>query len=139
MSAPKDYLFTETHEWVKVEEDNVVSVGITDYAQEKLGDIVSVELRRPGDEVEKGEAFGTVDSQKASEEVISPVSGVVLEVNELVDEDPSVINSAPYDEGWLIRIEVEDMSQLDDLLSAEEYEELVAELDEEEEEGEELD
>ncbi len=132
MSVPKDYRYTETHEWVRVEEDNVVAVGITDYAQEKLGDIVSVELPRVGDEVERGEAIGMIDSQKASSEVIAPVSGVVLEVNDLLNDDPSVINSDPYEEGWIARIEIEDMEQVDDLLGSDDYEELVGRLEEEE-------
>lgn len=134
MSVPKDYRYTETHEWVKIEEDNVVAVGITDYAQEKLGDIVNVELRRVGDEVERGEAIGTIDSQKVSSEVIAPVSGVIIEVNDLLNEDPGVINSDPYEEGWLVRIEIEDMDQLDDLLTSDDYEEHVGRLEEEEEE-----
>lgn len=133
MSVPKDYKYTETHEWVRVEEENVVTVGITDYAQEKLGEIVSVELPHVGDEVEKGEAIGMIDSQKASSEVMAPVSGVVLEVNDLLNDDPSVLNSDPYEEGWICRIEIEDMEQLDELLGPEEYEELIGSLEEEEE------
>ncbi|NOZ02022.1 MAG: glycine cleavage system protein GcvH [Deltaproteobacteria bacterium] len=132
MSVPKDYRYTETHEWAKFEEDNIVSVGITEYAQDKLGDIVSVDLPRSGDEVEKGEPIGMVDSQKASSEVIAPVSGVVMEVNELVDDDPAVINSDPYDEGWFIRIEIEGVEQMDDLLTAQDYEEMLGQMDEEE-------
>jgi glycine cleavage system H protein len=132
MSVPKDYRYTETHEWVRVEEDNVVTVGITDYAQEKLGDIVSVELPKIGDEVEAGETMGMIDSQKASSEVYAPVSGIVVEVNEILESDPGIINADPYEEGWLVRIEIEDIEQLDSLLTAEDYEEHVAKLAEEE-------
>jgi len=132
MAVPKYYRYTESHEWVKVEEDNLVTVGITDYAQEKLGDIVSVELPRVGDEVERGERIGMVDSQKASSEVFAPVSGVIAEVNDLLNDDPAVINSDPYEEGWFVRIEVEDTEQLDDLLTADDYEELITRLEEEE-------
>jgi len=135
MSAPKDYRYSESHEWVKVEEDNIVTSGITDYAQEKLGDIVSVELPRIGDEVEKGEPIGMIDSQKASTEVFAPVSGVIVEVNELLNDDPAVANSDPYEEGWMVRIEVEDMEQIDDLMSADDYEELIGRLDEDGSEG----
>lgn len=131
MSVPKDYRYTDTHEWAKFEEDHVVSVGLTEYAQDKLGDIVSVELPRMGDEVEKGEPVGMVDSQKASSEMIAPVSGVVMEVNELLDDDPAVINSDPYDEGWFIRIEIEEVEQMDELMSADDYEEMLGQLDEE--------
>jgi glycine cleavage system H protein len=132
MSVPKDYRYTETHEWVRVEEDNVVTVGITDYAQEKLGDIVSVELPKIGDEVEAGETMGMIDSQKASSEVYAPVSGIIVEVNEILESDPGIINADPYEEGWLVRIEIEDIEQLDSLLTAEDYEEHVAKLAEEE-------
>jgi glycine cleavage system H protein len=132
MSVPKDYRYTESHEWVRIEEDNVVTIGITDYAQEKLGDIVSIDLPRVGDEVERGEPIGMIDSQKASTEVFAPVSGVVLEVNELLNDDPAVINTDPYEEGWLVRIEVEDVEQIDELQSADDYEELLGKLDDEE-------
>jgi glycine cleavage system H protein len=132
MSVPKDYRYTESHEWVRIEEDNVITIGITDYAQEKLGDIVSIDLPRVGDEVERGEPVGMIDSQKASTEVFAPVSGVVLEVNELLNDDSAVINTDPYEECWLIRIEVEDLEQIDELLSADDYEELLGKLDDEE-------
>mgnify|MGYP000949805610 CR=1 FL=1 len=132
MSVPKDYRYTESHEWVRIEEDNVITIGITDYAQEKLGDIVSIDLPRVGDEVERGEPIGMIDSQKASSEVFAPISGVVLEINELLNDDPAVINTDPYEEGWLIRIEVEDLEQIDELLSADDYEELLGKLDDEE-------
>ena len=131
MSVPKDYRYTESHEWVRIEEDNVVTIGITDYAQEKLGDIVSVELPRVGDEVERGEPIGMIDSQKASSEIFAPVSGVIVEVNELLNDDPAVMNSDPYEEGWFARIEVEEIEQIDDLQSADDYEELLGRLDEE--------
>jgi glycine cleavage system H protein len=129
MSVPKDYRYTDSHEWVRIEDDNVVAMGITDYAQEKLGDIVSVELPRVGDEVEKGEPIGMIDSQKASSEVFAPVSGVVVEVNELLNDDPAVINSDPYEEGWIVRIEVEEIEQIDDMMSADDYEEHLGRLD----------
>lgn len=132
MAVPKDYRYTDSHEWVRIEEDNLVTVGITDYAQEKLGDIVSVELPRPGDEVERGERIGMIDSQKASSEVFAPVSGVIAEVNELLNDDPAVINSDPYEEGWIVRIEVEEIEQIDDLMSADDYEEQIGRLEEEE-------
>ncbi|MBM4396740.1 MAG: glycine cleavage system protein GcvH [Deltaproteobacteria bacterium] len=131
MAVPKDYRYTDSHEWVRIEEDNLVTVGITDYAQEKLGDIVSVELPRLGDEVERGERIGMIDSQKASSEVFAPVSGVIAEVNELLNDDPAVINSDPHEEGWIVRIEVEEIEQIDDLMSADDYEELIGRLDEE--------
>lgn len=131
MSIPKEYRFTDSHEWVKVEEDNIVSIGITDYAQDHLGDIVSVEAPRIGDEIEKGEPIGMIDSQKASSEVFAPISGVVVENNDLLEEDPSVMNTDPYEEGWLVRVEVGDMEQLDELMTAEDYEEYLGRLEDE--------
>lgn len=132
MSVPQDYRYTTTHEWVRIEEGDVATVGITDYAQEQMGEVVSVELPRVGDEIQKGEVLGMVDSQKASSEVIAPVSGVVMEVNTLPDEDPAVVNNDPYDEGWLVKIEMETIDELDDLMSAEEYDEYLSNLVEEE-------
>lgn len=131
MSIPKDYRFTDSHEWVKVEEDNIVSIGITDYAQDHLGEIVSVEAPRVGDEIEKGEPIGMIDSQKASSEFFAPISGVVVENNELIEDDPGVINTDPYEEGWLVRVEVGDMEQLDELMTAEDYEEYLGRLEDE--------
>lgn len=131
MSFPKDYRYTEDHEWAKVEEDNIVTVGITDYAQEKLGDIVSVDLPKEGDEVHKGEPFGMIDSQKASAELLAPVSGVIVEVNSILNDDPSIVNADPYEDGWIIRIEAESIDELDELMPAEEYEEFVGEQEEE--------
>ena len=132
MSVPQEFRYTETHEWVKIEEGNVVTVGITDYAQEQIGDVVSIELPAVGTEVQKGEDFCQIDSQKASEEVFAPVSGVITEVNELLDEDVQLINTDPYDEGWIAKIEMENPDELDELMTAEEYEEYLGTLEEEE-------
>lgn len=131
MSVPKDYKFSESHEWVREEGDNIVTIGITDYAQDKLGDIVAVELRRVGDEVERGESVGNIDSQKSSSEIMSPVAGVIIEINEDVEDDAGLVNSGPYEEGWLLRIEIEDASQLEDSMSAEDYEEYIGTLEDE--------
>jgi len=131
MSIPKEYRFTDSHEWVKVEEDNIVLIGITDYAQDHLGDIVSVEPPREGDEIEKGEPIGMIDSQKASTEVFAPISGRVLDVNDLLEDDPSIMNTDPYEEGWIVRVEVGDMGQLDELMTAEDYEEYLGGLEDE--------
>jgi glycine cleavage system H protein len=132
MSIRKDYKFTKEHEWAKLEEDNLVTVGITDFAQEKLGDIVSIELPKEGDEVHKDEAMGIIDSQKASAELYAPVGGIVVEINELLEDDPSLINSDPYEDGWMVRIEAEAADELDDLMSAVDYEEYLTELEESE-------
>ena len=132
MSVPQEFKYTETHEWVKVEEGNVVIVGITDYAQEQLGDVVSVELPSVDAEVQKGEEFCSIDSQKASEEVFAPVSGLVIEVNNLLEEDVQLLNTDPYDEGWIAKIEMENPDELEELMTAEEYEEYLGNLQEEE-------
>lgn len=117
---PEEYRYTKEHEWVKPE-DGQVRVGITDYAQEELGDIVYVELPAAGQEVNQGDSFITVESVKAVSDVYAPVSGRVLEVNRELEEKPELVNQSPHDRGWMARIEMADSKELDDLLSAEQY------------------
>jgi glycine cleavage system H protein len=126
MNIPSDLKYSKEHEWVRVE-DNLATVGITDYAQEELGDIVNVELPEEGDEIHKDEAFGAVESVKASSEIFSPLSGTIREVNEPLLDAPETINEDPYDEGWMVRVELSDPKELDDLLDASEYENYVRE------------
>ncbi|HHU31633.1 MAG: glycine cleavage system protein GcvH [Zhaonellaceae bacterium] len=113
--------YSKDHEWVLVD-GNKVKIGISDHAQEALGDVVFVELPEEGDEVTANESFGTVESVKAVSDVYSPVSGKVVEINEALLDSPELINSDPYGEGWMIVVELDDASQLDELMSAEEYE-----------------
>jgi glycine cleavage system H protein len=113
--------YSKDHEWVLVD-GNKVKIGISDHAQEALGDVVFVELPEEGDEVTANESFGTVESVKAVSDVYSPVSGKVVEINEALLDSPELINSDPYGEGWMIAVELDDASQLDELMSAEEYE-----------------
>ena len=127
MEFPDGLRYTKDHEWVRVEGDEVV-FGITDYAQDQLGDIVYVELPDEGAELAQGEAFGSVEAVKAVADMYSPVSGEVLGVNEAVNDDPAVINKSPYEEGWMVRAKLTDAGQVDDLLSAAEYAKLVDEL-----------
>lgn len=127
MEFPDGLRYTKEHEWVRVEGDEAV-FGVTDYAQDQLGDIVYVELPEVGAEITQGEAFGSVEAVKAVADMYSPVSGEVLAVNDSVNDDPAVINSAPYDEGWMVRARLSDPGQLDDLLSAADYAKLVEEL-----------
>jgi len=134
MGFPEDLRYTKEHEWARIEDDDTVRVGVTDYAQEKLGDIVFVEVPKEGDVVKKDEAFGVIESTKTASDLFSPASGSVLEVNEILLDAPEIINDDPYDEGWIIRIQVEDLSELDELMDNKEYEEYVNELEEEEEE-----
>ena len=129
MEFPDDLKYTREHEWLLME-GNVVTVGITDYAQEQLGDVVFVELPAVGDKVTKDEAMGVVESVKAVSDVYSPVSGIVLEINDDLRENTEMINGDPYGDGWMVKIEMPDPTDLDDLLSATEYEQYVAEQQE---------
>ena len=125
MELPDDLRYTKEHEWVLVE-DKVVTVGITDHAQEQLGDVVFVELPAVGDQVTKDEAMGVVESVKAVSDVYAPVSGKVVEVNDDLPESTEMVNEDPYGDGWMVKIELSDPTDLDDLLSAEEYEQHIA-------------
>ena len=124
--VPEDLLYTEEHEYVKREGDEVV-VGITDYAQNELSDVVFVELPETGNSFAKMEAFGTIEAVKAVSELYSPISGEVVAVNEKLEEDPAVVNRDPYGDGWMIRLKVDDTSELDDLLDAGAYKDLISE------------
>ena len=126
MEFPEDLKYSKEHEWVLVE-DNVATVGITDYAQDQLGDIVFVELPAIGDKVSKEDAFGVVESVKAVSDIYAPVSGKVLEVNDDLPDNPEMVNEDPYGDGWMIKIEMNDPEELQDLMTAAEYEEYVAE------------
>lgn len=122
-----DLRYSETHEWVRVQDDTA-TVGITDYAQNELGDIVNVEFLESGRTVQTGERFGSIDSVKAVSDLVSPVSGEIVEVNEDLVEAPELINEEPYAGGWMIILKMDDPSDLDSLMSPEEYEEYTATL-----------
>ncbi|HVO27381.1 MAG TPA: glycine cleavage system protein GcvH [Candidatus Margulisiibacteriota bacterium] len=126
MEFPEDLKFSKEHEWVLVE-GGVATVGITDYAQDQLGDIVFVELPAVGDKVSKEDAFGVVESVKAVSDIYAPVSGKVIEVNDDLPENPEMLNEDPYGDGWIIKIEMSDPEEVQDLMTAAEYEEYVAE------------
>lgn len=126
MSIPKDLRYSKEHEWVKVEDGKVI-VGITEFAQSELGDIVFVELPEVGDEVAVDESFGSVESVKTVSELYAPVSGKVVEVNEDLDDSPEYVNDSPYEKAWMIVIEPSDLSEVDNLLTAEAYEEMIKE------------
>lgn len=125
MNLPKELRYTEEHEWVKTESDNTVRVGITDYAQSELGDIVFVELPEVGAKIEAGQPFGSVESVKTVSELYAPISGTVVEVNGSLEESPENVNDAPYEDGWMIVIELENEAQLDELLTDEQYKESI--------------
>ena len=133
MKFPKKLKYTREHEWVLVE-GSEATVGITDYAQHELGEVVFVELPKVGETVTKDEEFGTVESVKAASPIYAPVSGDVLEVNNDLSERPETLNDDPYGDAWLIRIEMSDTAELEDLMSADEYKDYIAEEAEEEEE-----
>jgi glycine cleavage system H protein len=124
MEIPAGLKYSKEHEWVATEE-TVATIGITDYAQDQLGEIVYVELPAVGDKISKDDAFGVVESVKAVSDIYAPVSGIVVEVNQELPESPEMINEDPYGDGWLVKVKVSDPSELDDLLDNDEYEELV--------------
>ena len=126
LNIPGELYYTKEHEWLRIEGDTAV-IGITDYAQGELGDIVFVELPTTGTEVKQMEAFGTIEAVKAVSEIFAPVSGEVTEINEKIEDDAGVINRDPYGDGWLIKVQMSNPSEKDGLLSAEQYKELTEE------------
>ncbi|MDQ0298366.1 glycine cleavage system H protein [Salibacterium salarium] len=126
MSVPKELKYSQEHEWVK-EEDGKIRVGITDFAQSELGDIVFAELPEVGDEVKTDEPFGSVESVKTVSELYAPVSGKVVEINEELEDAPEYVNESPYDKAWMIVVEPTDPKEVEKLMSAEEYEEMIGE------------
>ncbi|MGA2630874.1 MAG: glycine cleavage system protein GcvH [Terriglobia bacterium] len=123
---PQEFLYTKEHEWIRVDEE-VGTVGITDFAQKELGDVVFVELPKVGDHVTAGESFGTVESVKAVSELFAPVDGEVIGVNPKLQNSPEMLNADPHGEAWLIRIHLADRRDTEKLLSADEYEAYIAE------------
>lgn len=126
MDIPDDLKYTKDHEWVKVDGDTV-TVGVTDYAQGEMGDVVFVEVETVGDTLAKEEAFGTIEAVKTVSDLFMPVSGEVLEANEKLETDPVVVNQDPYGEGWMVKIKLSEPSDLDDLLTAAQYKEHIGE------------
>jgi glycine cleavage system H protein len=126
MNLPKDLKFTSEHEWVRLEGD-VATVGITDYAQEQLGDIVFVELPEEGEALEKGDTFGVVESTKSVSDLYVPLSGKVIESNDPLLDTPEVINEDPYGEGWMIKIKITDTGEVEKLLNAQAYQKWIEE------------
>lgn len=124
MNIPESLKYTKDHEWVKVDGD-IATIGITDFAQGELGDIVYVDVETEGETLDKEETFGSVEAVKTVSDLFMPVSGEVVEFNEALEEAPEKINSNPYDEGWIIKVKISDASELDDLLDAAAYKELV--------------
>lgn len=129
MNVPEQLKYSKEHEWVKVD-GNIAIIGITDFAQSELGDLVYVEVETVDETLDKDEIFGTVEAVKTTSDLFMPVSGKVIAFNPEIDENegdnPSIINSDPFEEGWIIKVEMSDPSELDDLLDAEGYKELIS-------------
>lgn len=129
MASPEHLKYTKEHEWVAVE-NGIATIGITDHAQSELGEIVYVEIETVGEIIEKDEVFGTVEAVKTTSDLFMPITGKVIEFNPQIDEsegdNPGLINEEPYEGGWIIKVEIQDASELDDLMSAEEYENLIS-------------
>jgi len=124
MDFPEELRYTKQHEWIRLE-GGTATVGVTDYAQEKLGDVVFVEMPETGMSIQKGDAFGVVESVKAASDVYCPVGGEVIEINHALEEHPEYVNQSPYGDGWIIRVKVTDSSAMNDLMDAEQYQAFV--------------
>lgn len=126
MSVPADLKYTREHEWIKDNGDGTATIGITDFAQGELGDIVFVELDQEGTEISKDDTFGTVEAVKTVSDLYAPVDGEIIEVNETLEDEPELVNEDPYGAGWMVKVKLDDESQLEDLLTSDEYEEVIA-------------
>lgn len=125
MNIPAELKYTKDHEWIKIEE-NIATVGITDFAQGELGDIVYLDVDTLDDTVEEGEVFGSVEAVKTVSDLFMPLTGEVIEFNEGLEDEPELVNTDPYNKGWMIKIDISDSSQIEDLLDAEAYKDLIA-------------
>lgn len=123
-NIPEDLRYSEEHEWLRPTSEHI-TIGITDHAQGQMGDIVFIELPEIGDEITRGEAFGTVESTKAVSELFAPISGKIVEINDTLIDAPEAINEDPYGDGWMVRVEPSDPSDLDEMMTAETYQEHV--------------
>ena len=126
-NVPEDLLYSEEHEYVRTIDDDLIEIGITDYAQGELGDIVFVSLPKVGEEFDQGQVFGTIEAVKAVSELFSPAGGEVTEVNGAIDADPAIVNTDPYGNGWMVRIRLSAPSDLDALLNSEAYSQHIGE------------
>ncbi|SEL19894.1 glycine cleavage system H protein [Aquimarina amphilecti] len=124
MNIPSELKYTKDHEWIKIDGD-IATVGITDFAQGELGDIVYVEVETVGEELEQEEVFGTVEAVKTVSDLFLPLTGEITEFNETLESDPELVNTDPYGDGWMVKIKIADASQVDELLSADGYKELI--------------
>ena len=128
-NRPPELKYAKSHEWARVEEDGSITIGITDHAQESLGDVVYVEVPDIGDTLAGGDQAGVVESVKAASDIYSPITGEVIAINESLEEEPELVNSDPYNDGWFFRLAPQDLSELEGMLSAEDYASACAEED----------
>ena len=124
MNIPENLKYTKDHEWIKIDSD-IATIGITSFAQSELGDIVFIDVDTEGEELGKEEVFGTIEAVKTVSDLFMPVSGEVTEFNQVLEDDPELINTDPYGDGWIIKVCISDVSTLDDLLSSDEYKNLI--------------
>jgi glycine cleavage system H protein len=124
MNFPEELKYTTQHEWVAVERETAL-VGITDYAQQALGDVVYIEIPEIGTELKKGDTLSVIESVKAASDIYAPVSGEVIEVNETLEDHPEYINQLPYDKGWIVKMKIKKISELDDLMNGQAYQEFI--------------
>jgi len=124
MNIPADLQYTKDHEWVKIDGD-IATIGVTDFAQSELGDIVFVEIDTDGDSLSSGDVFGTVEAVKTVSDLFMPIAGTVDSINEGLEDNPELVNQDPYGEGWMVKIKIEDGASQDELLSAEEYKKVI--------------
>ena len=125
MNIPENLKYTKDHEWLKVKGKNA-TIGVTDFAQRELGDIVFVEVDTEGEDLAKEEVFGTIEAVKTVSDLFIPISAEVIEFNQKLDDNPELINNDPYEEGWIVKVSISDASELEDLLSSEEYKNLIS-------------
>jgi len=127
MANPKDLKYAESHEWTLDNGDGTVTVGITEFAQEALGDVVFIEMPDVGTGLDAGDTFGVVESVKAASDLYAPVTGEVIEINSDLEDEPEIINTSPFEDGWIMKIKMEDSSELDNLLDAAGYNDVITE------------
>lgn len=120
-NTPKELRYASSHEWARLEEDGTVTIGITDHAQDALGDVVYVEVPEVGDNLSAGDEAGVVESVKAASDIYAPIAGEVVEINEALEDEPALVNSDAYNDGWFFKIKPTDASELDNLMTADEY------------------
>ena len=120
MNVPKDLLFTDEHEWVKID-DNIASIGITDYAQRERGDIVFIEFPSLNSNYNKGESMGTIEAVKTVADIFMPISGQIIELNDVLNDNPETVNNNPFNDGWILKLQIKDMGEVSDLMDSKKY------------------